>query len=209
MKLAQLLGLGACSWSLLFGCALTSKADALTPRYFNPQTYDERRSPPAPRPFELRLGQVSSASNLDERIAYRLNAVEVGFYEDRRWTELPEQYLRRALETELFEERKLTRIVSGVAPILDVELQAFEEQRGAPGKARVVLRFTLRDERRSLLEQSLELELPLGSDRSADKSERVAKALGDALAEGVTRLGAAVVKRLSESPPAAVETSTP
>ncbi|HYJ08617.1 MAG TPA: hypothetical protein VEX18_06400, partial [Polyangiaceae bacterium] len=78
-------------------CALTSKADAMTPRYFNPQLAAVSRSQAAPRPFELRLGQVSSAAHLDERISFRINASEVGFYDDRRWTELPEAYLRRAL----------------------------------------------------------------------------------------------------------------
>jgi hypothetical protein len=72
------------------GCALTSKADALSPRYFSPEQAPEpsaARAAPERR-LELRLGQVSSASHLDERISYRLSSSEVGFYEERRWTEL-------------------------------------------------------------------------------------------------------------------------
>jgi cholesterol transport system auxiliary component len=180
-------------------CALTSKADAISPRYFNPQLASGDRSQAAPQPFELRLGQVSSASNLDERIAYRVSAAEVGFYEDRRWTELPEAYLRRALEKELFEERKLTRVVTGTAPVLDVELTAFEELRQAPTKVRVTLTFSLRDDRRSLLEQSLELERPL-SQQGADPAQRVAQALAAALVQAVQTVGAQVVKRLTELP---------
>jgi len=180
-------------------CALTSKADALSPRYFNPLPRAEQRSPAAPQPFELRLGQLSAASNLDERIAYRVSAAEVGFYDDRRWTEPPEAYLRRALEVELFEERKLTRVITGAAPVLDVELSAFEEQKGT-GKVRVKLSFSLRDERRSLLERSVELEQPFDERRGADSAERAAQALVDALARAVEAVGTDVVAQLSRSP---------
>lgn len=209
MKATWWLGVGACAWSMLCGCALTSKADALSPRYFSPQLVGEARSPAAARSFELRLGQVASASNLDERMAYRINPVEVGFYEDRRWTELPEQYLRRALEKELFEDRKLTRVVSGAAPTLDVELIAFEEQRGTPGKARVSLRFTLRDERRALLEQTLTLEQPLGDRRGGDASELVAEALAGTLARAVRQLGSEVIERLAQAATEATRAETP
>lgn len=183
------------------GCALTSKADALSPRYFNPQLGGGSRSQPAAQPFELRLGQVASASNLDERLAYRVSKAEVGFYEDRRWTELPEAYLRRALEKELFEERKLTRVVTGVAPSLDVELTAFEELRQKPTKVRVSLTFSLRNDRRSLLEQSLELERPVDEQGGGDPAERVAQALAVTLGQAVQTVGAAVVERLSAPPP--------
>lgn len=184
--------------ALQAGCALTSKADAMSLRYFNPLPRTEQRSEPAPRPFELRLGQISSAANLDERIAYRLSSAEVGFYDDRRWTEPPEAYLRRALDKDLFEERKLTRVVSGPAPVLDVELTAFEERKGA-GKVRVKLSFSLRDERRSLLEGSLELEQPLDQPGGADPAERAAQALVDTLARAVETVGTKVVQKLSEA----------
>ncbi len=181
-------------------CALTSKGDALSLRYFNPLPSAPRPAPPASQAFELRLGQLSSASNLDERIAYRISSAEVGFYEDRRWTEPPEAYLRRALERDLFEQRKLTRIIAGPAPVLDVELTAFEEQKAA-GKVRVKLSFSLRDERRSLLERSIELEQALDERRGADAAERAAQALVDALARAVETLGAEVVTALSKPVP--------
>ena len=182
-------------------CALTSKADALSPRYFNPQLGGGVRSEPAAQAFELRLGQVSSAANLDERIAYRISAAEVGYYEDRRWTELPEAYLRRALEKELFENRKLTRVVTGTGPILDVELTAFEELRQTPTKVRVVLTFSLRDDRRSFLEHSLELEQPLAEQSGADSAQRVAQALAATLRQAVQTVAGAVVARLSQEAP--------
>lgn len=198
MKDLRCSALGLVLTLVLPGCALTSKADALSPRYFNPHASKGAASTAAPRPFELRLGQVSSASHLDERISYRVSAAEVGFYEDRRWTELPEAYLRRALEQELFEQRKLTRVVTGAAPVLDVELTAFEELRQKPAKVRVTLTFSLRDERRSLLEHSLELEQKVTEQSGADAQQRVAQALADTLAQSVQLVGNEVVKRLSE-----------
>lgn len=179
-------------------CALTSKGDALSLRYFDPVPTPRSRPAPAEQPYELRLGQVASASNLDERIAYRKSAAEVGFYEDRRWTEPPEAYLRRALERELFEQRRLNRVITGPAPVLDVELTTFEEERGR-GKVRVRLSFSLRDERRALLSQSLELDQPLSEQPGTDSAERTAQALIDSLARAVERLATDVVQKLSES----------
>ncbi len=181
-------------------CALTSKADALSLRYFNPQPPTVTRAQPAPSPFELRLGQVSSASHLDERISYRISAAEVGFYDDRRWTELPEAYLRRALERELFEQRGLTRVLTGAAPVLDVELTAFEELRQKPEKVRVTLTFSLRDERRAWIERSLELDAPVEGG-AGDPAQQVAQTLASTLASAVRTIGAEVVQRLSEAPP--------
>lgn len=201
MKLSTCLLLLACTAQP--SCALTSKSEAMSPRYFNPQLAHRAASPVAPQPFELRLGQVSSASHLDERISYRISAAEVGFYDDRRWTEIPEAFLRRTLERELFEQRKLSRVVSGVAPVLDVELTSFEEVRGTFGKARITLTFSLRDERRSLLERSIELEQVIGEGSGGDAAQRLAHTLSTALTLAVQTVGSEVVARLSENSRAA------
>jgi uncharacterized lipoprotein YmbA len=189
-------------WCLLgalqSGCALTGKGEPMAPRYFNPQPPALTDSDAASPPFELRLGQVSSASHLDERISYRVSAAEVGFYDDMRWTEPPEAYLRRALERELFEQRKLTRVATGAASVLDVELTAFEELRTSPPRVRVTLTFGLRDDRRALLERSLELEAPLSDKAGLDKPQRVAEALAATLNRAVQTIGSDVVQRLAE-----------
>jgi len=186
-----------CALALLTtGCALTSKAEVVTPRYFSPDPVAAERSPAAPAGLELRLGQVSAASHLDERIAYRVGGTEMGFYEDQRWSENPEAYLRRALERDLFEERGLTRIVAGDTPILDVELTAFEELRGQPTKARVAITFSVRDERRSVIERSLELQQPLVQRAGADSAQRLAETLTRTLAEAVREVGDEVVRNL-------------
>ncbi|HEY3593834.1 MAG TPA: ABC-type transport auxiliary lipoprotein family protein, partial [Polyangiaceae bacterium] len=86
---------------LLGGCALTSKSDPLMPRYFDPDlsslptaAADTDGNPNAP---SLRLGRVTAGEHLRERIVYRQANRELGFYEERRWTENPDVYLRRAL----------------------------------------------------------------------------------------------------------------
>ena len=189
---------------LPISCALTSKSEVYSPRYFSPEPTIGTRSPKVPEVLELRLGQVSSASHLDERIAYRLGGSEMGFYEDQRWTENPEAYLRRALERDLFEERGLSRIVSGAAPVLDIELTAFEELRGQPTEARVSVTFSLRDDRHSLAERSLDLKRPIVQRAGADEAQRLAETLTKTLDEIVREVGDDVVKGLR----AAVQVST-
>lgn len=191
--------------ALLFGCALTSKADALSPRYFSPEPVGAAKSPKAAQAFELRLGQVSSASHLDERIAYRVGGSEMGFYEDRRWTEIPEAYLRRALERELFEQRGLSRLVTSYGPTLDVELTSFEELRGKPLKARVTVAFSLRDERHSLVERTLDVETQVSEREGADSAQRLAETMTRALDDVVRKLGAEVVDALAVAQAAATK----
>ena len=183
--------------ALFAGCALTSKADAISPRYFSPEPARAIRSEKAARPYELRLGEVSAASHLDERVAYRVGGAEMGFYEDRRWTENPDAYLRRALERDLFEERGLSRVVIGEAPTLDVELTAFEELRGNPEKARVALTFSLRDERHSVLERTLDFERPVVAKAGVDPAERLAETLTSTLDAAVRDVGKEIVDQLA------------
>jgi len=190
------------------GCALTSKGEVASIRYFSPSHPSANRAPRQGARAELQLGQVSSASYLDERIAYRLSSAEVGFYDDRRWTELPEAYLRRALERELFEEQGLQRIVTGGGPTLDVELTAFEELRGKPSKARVTLRFSLHDERRSLLERSIDVErevtAKIGADEAAQLADTLSTTLGDAVVSVARQVSAELeAAKLAERAPAA------
>ena len=182
--------------TLPIGCALTSKADVITPRYFSPEAVTATRSEKVTDNLELRLGLVSSASHLDERIAYRVGGAEMGFYEDQRWTENPESYLRRALERDLFEQRGLSRIVSGVAPILDIELTAFEELRGKPPQARVAITFALRDDRRAFVARTLDLKRPIVQRAGADPAQRLAETLTQTLDEAVREVGNEVVESL-------------
>jgi cholesterol transport system auxiliary component len=181
------------------GCALTSKADAQSPRFFSLETRAPAPELPEPEgtPLELRLGQVDAAAYLEERIAYRLRGTELAYYDERRWTEAPEQYLRRALERELFERRHIRRVVSGAGATLDVELTAFEELRGPPARVRLALSYTLHDARQSSLERSLVIEHPLSTGDESDVTQRVAAALGVALSDAVSQMGEVVASKIS------------
>lgn len=200
-RLLALFALVACA-STTGGCALLTKQDPLAPRYFSPESsgggavaggavaQDAAR---ATSGLALRLGRVSSAAALKERIMHRDSAHEVGFYEERRWTERPEVFLRRALERALFEERGLSRVVSGAGQTLEVELTELEEVRGASPVARLRLTYALHDGHLVRRARTLVIERPLA--QSAE-GEAIAAALGEALREAIERVGADVVDDL-------------
>ncbi|HEY4118243.1 MAG TPA: ABC-type transport auxiliary lipoprotein family protein [Byssovorax sp.] len=181
-------------------CALTSKADALPIRYFTPDSGSAAPATaraPAEAGLELRLGRVTSGASLRERIAHRDAAHEVGFYDERRWTARPEGFARRRLERALFEERGLTHVVSGDAPILDVDVVSFEELR-LPDRhgVRVELHVTLSDGRRVLYEGTEAVERPLaqGADIGAIVTE-LSRALEVASIDVARRVSAALRDR--------------
>lgn len=182
------------------GCALASKAEPLSPRYFSPAREGGEGRAGAGQPhLEVRLGQIESAPHLEERIAYRVSESELGYYEDRRWTEPPDGYLRRQLLHELFEVRGVRRVISGQGATLDVELVSFEEVREGRPRARLGLRFSLRDDRRSLLERALVVEEPLASVASDDSGRALAESMATALTRAVNDLADQVIRQLEAS----------
>jgi cholesterol transport system auxiliary component len=179
------------------GCALTSKADVVQIRYFSPEQpkprltgSDAATAPSAPAPngaLEVRLGRVSSGSNLRERIAYRDAAYELGYYEDWRWTERPETFVRRELGRTLYEERGFHRVFGGAAPTVDVEVIAFDDLRLTTGRAaRVQLKVVLSDDSGVLWEETLTVDHPVTGEKPKieDVVAAMARAL-DAVAEQV------------------------
>lgn len=191
-----LLGVGWLSLTLLGGCALTSKGEALTPRYFTPLL--ERDAPAQPttaRPSaELRLGMVAPAAHLEQRIAYRVSDTELAYYDDRRWSAPPEELVRRALERELFEGRGLSRVMSGAAPTLDIDVIGFEELREQPPRARVSLRVTLHDDRRAQLERTFSVDVPVAD--GADTGPALARAMAGALSAAIQQVADATIAEL-------------
>jgi cholesterol transport system auxiliary component len=179
-------------------CALTGKADALYPRFFSPEI--DAAPAPAPAraqpPLALRLGRVEAASYVEERFAYRVEPSELSYYEDRRWTEPPERYLRRALERELFQRRGIVRTVSGPGTTLDVELTAFEELRSTPRRVRLVLSFSLHDDRQSQLERRVMIERPLPASAGDASARDVTSALALALSAAVLDVSDQVAREL-------------
>ncbi|WP_437662023.1 ABC-type transport auxiliary lipoprotein family protein [Sorangium sp. So ce1182] len=190
------------------GCALTSKAEPLSVRYFTPKwevapRAPDRASADGPR---LRLGRISSSSHLRQQIVYRSSDVEVAMYDDRRWTEKPEEYVRRALARALFEERPLVQAVSGGGPALDIELLAFDEVHRKDGRAaRITLHYAVQDDRTVLDAQSMTVDVEVRGD--TDDPENVAAAMGAALHEIAERLASRVASRLTAASPGEAQAS--
>jgi cholesterol transport system auxiliary component len=152
------------AYTLLFalslaGCSFFGKQTPLHPRYYDPEPAASS-SGGAATGKGLRIGHVTGASHLREKIAYHEGERELGFYEQRRWTERPETYLRRTLGRELFERRGLTQLVSGSAPTLEVELTDFSEHK-SPHQARARARVLLVDVRAVRFEQTFEVGVPI------------------------------------------------
>jgi cholesterol transport system auxiliary component len=200
-------GMVPAACSMLTACALLSKAPPLQPRYFTPEDGPalfaggaEARASTSGAML-LRLGRVSAGPHLRERIVYRDSDHEVGYYEDRRWTERPEAYLRRALARMLFEERGLQRAVSGVAPTLEVELVAFEEIRAPAHKARMQVIITLDDDRVSSLEETITVEQDVPSVAKDQSAGALAATLSATMRLGVAQIAERVAAKLATLPP--------
>lgn len=169
------------------GCALTGKADLVTTRYFTPEvpkarsTADASGQRPSAGP-EIRLGRVSAGAHVRERIAYRDAAYEVGYYDDQRWTERPEIYVRRGITRTLFEERGFVRTLGGAAPTLDIEVLAFDEIRSPTGRAaRVELKVVLYEERAIIYEETVTIDRVAAASGGKPRVEDVVAAMGEAL----------------------------
>lgn len=202
----------ACALAALLaaGCALTSKSDPVTPRYFSPERPGDVARPPTQpvaQAMELRLGHITSASYLDERLVYRDTDYELGYYQERRWTESPDQYLRRRLAWALFEERGLRHVVGGSAPTLEAELIAFEEVRAPKRVARVRVSVRLYDPRAVLWEQTLTVDQPV---TAAGDDDAAVQALGLALRTVVERIANRVGTELAaKGAPAPASSAAP
>lgn len=175
----------------LSACSFFGKQAPLSPRYYDPEP-SSAGAQLAPIGKGLRLGHVVGATHLRERVAYHVSERELAFYEGRRWTERPENYLRRALAHELFERRSLTQIVSGVAPTLEVELTDFSELKEPKHAVRAKLRAVLVDARTVRFEHTFAVEVAV----EGDDFTSVPRALGDALAQLVAEVAERVVTEL-------------
>jgi cholesterol transport system auxiliary component len=197
MKAVLLAILGA---ALLPGCALLGKSDPVVSRYFTLEDAGDPAAVRAPAGLQLRLGRIEAWSHLRERMVARNAARELAYSENRRWTERPEVFLRRALARTLFEERGVVEVLSGRAVTLDVELMAFEEME-QPHQVRMQVGLVLRDDRTSLLQQTITVERPVARSDGPDGSPAAVDAFSQALRAGVTQIADRVVMRLAAPPP--------
>ena len=202
---ATLVALWAVGFALATsGCALTSKAAVVDVRYFSPERVKPRldnQDSNGPHPalvpaLQLRMGRVSSGPNLRERIAYRNSAYELGYYEDLRWTERPETYVRREFARALFEMHAMHRVLTGAAPTLDVEVIAFDEVRlGANRAARIQLKIILYDDNGVIFEDTLTIDCPVAGQKP--KIEDVIAAMATALDTAADQVALKVQKALA------------
>jgi cholesterol transport system auxiliary component len=173
------------------GCALLTKSEPFTPRFFSvePQSVPSAR-PPAEGSgrLELRLGRVTSAAYLGERIVYRKSPSELAFYEDRRWTEKPEAYLRRSLVRAFFDDASFSHVVSGAGPQLDVDLVEFAELKGPGHVARVRAAFALYEARYVRAGGTVTAEVPVTAAKSDAEAEAVVTAMSQALDAAVAQI---------------------
>jgi ABC-type uncharacterized transport system auxiliary subunit len=138
----------------------------------------------------LRLKRVTAAKHLNEEMVFRRSDLELGVYEDQRWSEPPAEYVRRALAFALFERRGFTRVHATNAATLDVEVTAFEETLSPAGVVlEVVVQLHKGD--RALLQETFTLREPLtGHSEGVEPPSKfaVASALGKTLGELVTQI---------------------
>jgi ABC-type uncharacterized transport system auxiliary subunit len=201
MSTAAVLLLGALGAAVLSGCALTSKSDPVDAHYFTPErpsSAPKRTLPQFPK-LALRIGRISAGSSLRDRLVFRSSDHELGYDEERRWTEEPEVYLSRALASTLFEERGLQRMVAGSVPTLDVALVSFEEIRSPRRSAHVEATVVLQDDHSVRLERTIVVDRPV-SGKVGDAAPLV-EVLGDALRAAVDEIAERTIVELGKLPP--------
>jgi ABC-type uncharacterized transport system auxiliary subunit len=189
----------AASSMLAPACALTSRSEPMQVRYFTLE--DAARSMPpsgSNSSLELRLGRVDASGDLGDEMAVRTGQNEIAYREEWRWTEKPEQFLRRGLERALFQERGLTRAYSGIVPTLDVELIELAEVEGQAPKARVRALAHLHDERRGLCDETFNVEQPINAGDKDQHASQTVAALSLALHTAISELSDKVVQCLAQ-----------
>jgi ABC-type uncharacterized transport system auxiliary subunit len=182
---------------LLAACALTSKAPPVQIRYFSPVPSHAERRAAQPVHGRLRIGSVTASSYLGYRIAHRRSPVELELSDTLRWTEQPDDYVRRAVAQALFVHRGIEQVVSGNALTLDVEVTAFEHvERAGRHFGRVQLRYSLEDDQRVIAHDVVTVE------REAQRADiaSVVTAIGDALAAASDELADRVAARIASGP---------
>lgn len=192
--------MAAAAAATLCSCALLSKGERVTPLYFTPASTSAGATQTEQAPLgsrgQLRLGRVTSSAYLRERMVYRDRSGRVGYYEERRWTERPEAYLRRALSRALFEERGFKRTVAGAGVSLDVELVAFEELQGPNPVVRLEAVALLEDGRASIFEHTVVVERPIGAAAETERDNAAVLAFSAALEAAVAQIAERVASAL-------------
>jgi ABC-type uncharacterized transport system auxiliary subunit len=173
---------------VLAGCLLPKPPPS--PRYFAP---GPAAGEPEGSPVGVRLGVVRSPVYLREQMTWRQSDVEYGFYEQRRWTELPSTYVEQALTRELSPTGRPAAGDPADVPLVTGSLLAFEDVLAPVHEARVALEVALNAERcRS--RWTFAATRPLTNDDPA----AFAHAIGEALDDVAREVGIAVRRAVAE-----------
>ncbi|MBY0275327.1 PqiC family protein [Candidatus Binatia bacterium] len=181
----------------LAGCVFR---DAASPRFYRPAAStldgDAGADPPATASTSaataVRLEAVSGTPFLRERIAWRSSAVEYGLYEQQRWSETPPRYVQRALESALRATPGLRLTDALDAPVLRVDVVAFDEVLAPEHVARVALAVTLRDRARTrLVDRTFTADTPIAGSGGSATATAMGTALDRVVADVATSVAAA------------------
>jgi ABC-type uncharacterized transport system auxiliary subunit len=185
-----LLALAACS-----GGALTAKAPPLDIHYFALDHTSQRRNPPATTAW-IRVAPIRTSASLRSRIAKRVSTNELEFYEDQRWADAPDRYVRYALESSLL-EHGIGETEDRDALELEVAIIVFEETAPPQQGGRVSLRYRLLDRDTVVLDRVVTIQKP-----SAVAMTSVVAAIGSALDAAVAEITDQVVAAAAARQPA-------
>jgi len=170
--------------------------DAAEPRFFRPESValnGPQNAQPQGAGNPLRLQPVQGTPLLRERIVWRASSVEYGLYEQRRWTELPANFVERALQNALGATPGIQLTGALAAATLRVEVLAFDEVLAPTHVAALSLAVLLEDqEQRTLLDRTFSAEEPITREVPA----AMAMAMGKALDAVVTEVAGAVTVAL-------------
>jgi len=179
------------------GCALLGKGKPLELRYFDLQSEDGYQPTAHANGAQLKLGEVRSARQIDRRFASRESAHELSYHDGWRFSDEPDTFLQRALARNLFERAAVTRVVSGGAPTLEVELTSFEQQAGDES-VHVSALARVHDDRVQLWQRTFAAEQKVAD---GDEAEALAAALSRALAEVAAQITEQTLQALAQAAP--------
>jgi ABC-type uncharacterized transport system auxiliary subunit len=188
----------------LGGCVFRT---ADPPRFFRPTSAaldaaaGDQADPPARGAVPIRLRAVRSEPFLGERIVWRASEVEYGFYEQRRWFDLPAHYVDRALRARLRSTPGLRLTDDPRADALRVDVLAFDETLAPTHLATVALATTLEDPVRGLLlEQTFKGQAEIRTDDPTSMANAMGQALDAAVAEVADAVRASAEARRARQP---------
>jgi len=135
------------AWMLLSGLAVTPFSGCLSspaeiPRYFQPRLAEPAKPEPGAVPPALRLGYMTAAAHLSDRMAWRTSEVEIAFDDIAHWTATPDELVADAMQRALFVSGAFRPDAAASTPELNVHVTAFEGS-GPQPVAIVELRLSL------------------------------------------------------------------